>query len=382
MKNTGPETPDQTSPGAGANTAVEAELVAMLYVSLAPVVFITLAGTLVYAAMAFWENDYVFGLFSAAIFITGLYRIINIHAYRRTMDAGSTRRWEKLHAAGSLGFALVIGLSGAHSFWHDDAQVHTFAIALLYGYCTGVITRIFSRPWIAIPTLLLAVMPYVVALAVSGSPLYQGLGLFTLLMSLTGIEIIKTSHRMTLDLIRTRHRLASLASKDGLTGLANRMQFEHDLNQILADETHDNERNIALYFIDLDHFKQANDTFGHPVGDGILKEVGRRLKFLLPAHAFAARFGGDEFVIVQAQAMNKAAAEKFGLDIVEALSRPYHVLDVDVSIGASVGIAVFDRPGAHSVPEMMETADRALYAAKRKGRGTVELNWPEYTRAA
>lgn len=352
---------------------IDADIIALLYVSAAPVMFIASLSSLSYVLIGLAYDRPLFVWLGGALMAIGLLRGATILAYRRNTAACSLWQWELLHAAGSLAFALAIGVSGVYDIIDAPAETLVFAVALLFGYNIGVISRLAARLWIAVASLALSALPYIVTLFLQSTMIGHLLGLFILLMALSGLEIVRTSHRLTLEVIDTRARLASLAHTDPLTGLANRFQFDEALRDLLMNRPVTDENRIALHFIDLDHFKTANDTFGHTVGDAVLAEVGKRLTEILPQNAFAARLGGDEFVVVQAQLPHANDAEQFGNRIVSALTAPYQILNNQVIIGASVGISVFNASEA-SASQMIAAADRALYKAKRKGRGLVELS--------
>jgi diguanylate cyclase (GGDEF)-like protein len=130
---------------------------------------------------------------------------------------------------------------------------------------------------------------------------------------------------------------------------------------------------VAVHFIDLDHFKAANDTYGHAVGDAILVEVAQRLNELLPSDGIAARRGGDEFLVIQPNLAASLDAVRLAKRITASLSQPYTIMDVEVTIGASVGVAATDN--TQETPQrLIVAADHALYEAKRKGRGIVEFS--------
>jgi diguanylate cyclase (GGDEF)-like protein len=133
---------------------------------------------------------------------------------------------------------------------------------------------------------------------------------------------------------------------------------------------------VATHILDLDHFKNVNDTLGHPVGDRLLCEVAERLRTLVRESDTIARMGGDEFAIIQAPLVSVSDAIALGARIIEAVSRPYDIDGQQVVVGASVGIAL--SAGAAASPErLMRNADLALYQAKGAGRGTYRVFEPQ-----
>jgi diguanylate cyclase (GGDEF)-like protein len=162
-------------------------------------------------------------------------------------------------------------------------------------------------------------------------------------------------------------RISHLARYDELTALPNRVNFRDEIERLLAF-SNSAERLSALLFVDLDQFKQVNDTLGHPCGDQLLCAVADRLRAMLRPEDFVARFGGDEFVVFQQNIKSAEEAATLARRIVEHLSERYQVDNHLVEIGASVGIAMAS-PDI-SADTLLKNADMALYRAKADGRGT------------
>jgi diguanylate cyclase (GGDEF)-like protein len=163
-------------------------------------------------------------------------------------------------------------------------------------------------------------------------------------------------------------RITHLARYDELTGLPNRVNFRDEIERLLA-VPHDAEQLSALLFVDLDQFKQVNDTLGHPCGDQLLCAVADRLRAMLRPEDFVARFGGDEFVVFQQNIKSAEDSAVLARRIVDHLSERYKIDNHLVEIGASVGIAMTS-PAGVSADTLLKNADMALYRAKADGRGT------------
>jgi diguanylate cyclase (GGDEF)-like protein len=163
-------------------------------------------------------------------------------------------------------------------------------------------------------------------------------------------------------------RISHLARYDELTALPNRVNFRDEIERLLA-VPHDSEQLSALLFVDLDQFKQVNDTLGHPCGDRLLCAVADRLRTMLRPEDFVARFGGDEFVVFQQNIKSNEDAAGLARRIVDHLSERYQIDNHLVEIGASVGIAMTS-PAGISADTLLKNADMALYRAKADGRGT------------
>src|SRR6516225_6263142 len=162
-------------------------------------------------------------------------------------------------------------------------------------------------------------------------------------------------------------RISHLARYDELTGLPNRVNFRDEIERLLK-MPQDAGHFSALLFVDLDQFKQVNDTLGHPCGDQLLCAVADRLRAMLRPQDFVARFGGDEFVVFQQNINANEEAAILARRIVDQLSERYKIDNHLVEIGASVGIAM-TAPGV-SADTLLKNADMALYRAKADGRGT------------
>jgi diguanylate cyclase (GGDEF)-like protein len=154
---------------------------------------------------------------------------------------------------------------------------------------------------------------------------------------------------------------------DPLTRLPNRnFLFEH-LQKLLATHRRENNR-FALLFVDLDRFKQVNDTLGHDVGDQVLLTVGERLKSRLRESDILARLGGDEFTIVLPHLRDQMDASMVAKTLVNNLKEPFSVAGYDIHIGASVGISIYPDNG-EDANTLLKNADIAMYQAKDMGRG-------------
>ncbi|MFD1987831.1 putative bifunctional diguanylate cyclase/phosphodiesterase [Mesorhizobium newzealandense] len=160
-------------------------------------------------------------------------------------------------------------------------------------------------------------------------------------------------------------RMTHLAHHDTLTGLPNRSMFRERLDHALEDAT---EAPLAIFSLDLDRFKAVNDTWGHPAGDWLLKSVAERLQRCVRNETdVVARFGGDEFVIIQFHFKGLAEVEKLAKRIVEVIAKPFRDKNREMHVGISLGIAVFPDDG-RDADMLLKNADTALYRAKSEGR--------------
>jgi diguanylate cyclase (GGDEF)-like protein len=167
---------------------------------------------------------------------------------------------------------------------------------------------------------------------------------------------------------RVEARIDFMAHHDALTSLPNRLLF-HERLQEAVERRRQTGDGLALLCLDLDHFKNVNDTLGHPSGDVLLESVAQRLLQCVREDDIVARLGGDEFAILQSRADQPEAAEAMARRIVEVLRDPYDVEGQRAIVGVSVGIAIADSE-ATSADMLLKNADMALYRAKADGRGT------------
>jgi diguanylate cyclase (GGDEF)-like protein/PAS domain S-box-containing protein len=174
---------------------------------------------------------------------------------------------------------------------------------------------------------------------------------------------------------RTQEHVSRLAHFDSLTGLSNRFFMSQSLEKILVAPQLQ-QRTCAVFLIDLDRFKQVNDTLGHPAGDQLLKQVAQRLDRGIGSAGRVGRLGGDEFKIIFPGRTDRKLLAQIAAHLIESLSQPY-TLDLGrVMIGASVGIAIAPEDGVTS-EALIRNADLALYAAKDAGRGRYHFYAPD-----
>jgi diguanylate cyclase (GGDEF)-like protein/PAS domain S-box-containing protein len=170
-------------------------------------------------------------------------------------------------------------------------------------------------------------------------------------------------------------KISHMARYDALTGLPNRTYFRDQLDKALGPTRHSG-KSCAVLFIDLDQFKQVNDTLGHPCGDQLLCAVADRLRKIVRDTDVVARFGGDEFVVFQSPIKHPKEASSLAKNIVKWLEEPYDIEGHNVVIGASIGIAITPHE-AISADHLLKNADMALYRAKSDGRGTWRFFEPD-----
>ena len=176
--------------------------------------------------------------------------------------------------------------------------------------------------------------------------------------------------RMIEDLLLAQAELEQ-AKHDVLTGLPNRAMF-HELLAKHCNANHEPQKLLALMLIDLDRFKQINDTMGHDAGDELLQQVSERLKACVGDSSVVARLGGDEFTAVFPKIPSCKIAQNIGENIVKELARPFALRAGEAHISASIGLTFFPKE-ADTPISLLKNADIAMYKAKETGRNHCQL---------
>lgn len=199
--------------------------------------------------------------------------------------------------------------------------------------------------------------------------LYSVIG--ALVVAIMTAVSVKIAHRITSELASSKEEASRLALHDTLTELPNRSLLANHLADALV-RADDQGGMVAVLCLDLDRFKQVNDTLGHTVGDALLRAVATRLHTYLQEDDIVARLGGDEFAIVLSPLNRVEQAGSLAQNVIDALSKPYELLGHQVTIGASVGIALAPND-TKDAGELLKMADIALYRAKSDGRGVFRV---------
>jgi len=167
---------------------------------------------------------------------------------------------------------------------------------------------------------------------------------------------------------RTEREIQYLAFHDPLTGLPNRVLFAEELSQTLARLRSRGER-FALHLMDVDHFKDVNDSLGHPIGDQLLCSIANRVTEVIRGADIFARLGGDEFGVIQTAIHSPADASLLAGRIIESMGADFNVEGISVRSNTSIGIVVVDDAAGIDAADLLSRADVALYKAKEAGRG-------------
>ncbi|MEO5758699.1 MAG: EAL domain-containing protein [Mesorhizobium sp.] len=183
--------------------------------------------------------------------------------------------------------------------------------------------------------------------------------------------LLRRLRRASLALQTSQAEAQYLAFHDTLTGLPNRALFEDRLRRALLAAGHDSAR-MALLYLDIDRFKHINDTLGHPAGDELVRQTAARLKRAIREIDTVARLGGDEFAIILIDIRDARAAEDASEKLLERIREPFKLMDDQVFVSASIGIALATGPETDA-DDLLRKADIALYEAKKNGRGRYEV---------
>jgi diguanylate cyclase (GGDEF)-like protein len=199
----------------------------------------------------------------------------------------------------------------------------------------------------------------------------RGQGLFENTVVPFGSNLVFTTYRDVSEAEQEHSRLLWLSEHDFLTGMPNRSKLQESMNACVSSIARSGNL-MAFVFIDIDHFKNVNDSYGHDVGDFLLVNFVKRVRNSLPERALVARIAGDEFAILLEQVKSESQLRELMDEVFAAMKRPFVRGEIEMAITCSAGCVVSD--GSEQVDEIMRIADKAMYEAKNQGRAryTVE----------
>jgi diguanylate cyclase (GGDEF)-like protein len=345
-------------------------LVAALAASLVPTTIMTATifgvGLFAYAA----TGSSLIGAATTMGAIASAAKILVLIAHTRrnargTVDVQETRRWEVRHGLITLGMATSVGALASLIFVVADLSIQTLATGLVFGYCSGIVSRVSLRPRIAAAALTATSLPIIVAAAWTGDAPHRIMALMFGMFYLGALDSAAFTYRAAAGQICQRLDMATLARRDPLTGLFNRLGLREAFRLLPgADRT----LATAVHCLDLDGFKAVNDHLGHAAGDTLLRALAARLGRCLTDADVAARIGGDEFVVVQSNVRQQGDAHALARHIARAIGEPFDVGGDVAMVGVSLGYAIRTAASAE-LDEMLAAADAACYRVKRQGGG-------------
>lgn len=241
---------------------------------------------------------------------------------------------------------------GLAADWSEKSQLRDIVSKQASTYISGYVERAFTGEQVNFEVNILHF-----SLLVHLSPLFEGEKV---------AEVIGTATDIT-ERKETERQVQKMAHYDDLTGLANRRQFQKKLDEALSSSSRYNQ-SFALMFLDLDRFKNVNDTLGHNTGDLLLSKVAARLQSCIRGTDTAARLGGDEYAILL-PAISRESAQRIAERIQEELSHCFLIENLDIFISTSIGISMFPEDGLDA-ETLIRTADAAMYFAKESGKNT------------
>ncbi|MDX3900321.1 MAG: EAL domain-containing protein [Sphingobium sp.] len=355
---------------------VEESLVKSLYASPASLLIGALAGGALGSVVAYTAHRPAIFVIATLICLVGTIRSLSaIYFQRQVARRGEVvqRIWGAAYELGAWSYAALLGLLAfATLTLTDQASLHILSVSLASAYSGGIAGRNAGRVKIAIGQTCLALLPTSLGLAVAGGVGYWVLALMLFMMIFAMAEITTTTHRIVLQALQGRLEKTQLAAKferlarfDSLTGVENRMAMQMRLREMF-ERRDSQDAAMAVLWMDMDRFKEINDTLGHIIGDQLLCQVAERLTQAVDGRGHVARFGGDEFIIICPEA-DRGTATAIAHDVMAQFAYDFMVGGYHLAVTASMGVSVAPEDG-QDADELLQHADMALYQAKHQGR--------------
>lgn len=297
-----------------------------------------------------------------------------------TISVRRAKAWELGYWVGSIAMACVIAsLEIVAVIGGADTGTQLLCLGLAMATCGGQCSiRISCRPWIPITTGTIVLGGFSGACLSTPDNMHWIVGMLLILYWLSFVEACSQSGRTIIALRLSELKISKAAHTDDLTGLMNRRAFRDNFESIAQRKRPSS--NYALLALDLDGFKHVNDSYGHPVGDHLLKLVSHRLHACHARTDSLARLGGDEFSILIPEFDTIDRVRELAEAVIEAVSKPYDISGLTIKIGVSIGIA--HSTSSCDFEQLTSLADQALYQAKRGGRGRFEIRQWNHRKAA
>ncbi len=351
---------------------VRRKLVRSLYTQPSSLAIGALCGTAATGAVAWYSGNILIIIAAVLLTAVGILRIATASRLSPDSEKRDAKHLEMLYEAGAFTYAFLVGTIAAISVGsHLETSLQLLMVSYAIAYGTGTSARNAGRPIIALGQLFLSLAPVIIICAIQGTLVHGIIAVTTALLlpamasiTFNMFDVLRESVASAETSQKMADKMRDLARTDVVTGLSNRAGLNHEMVEKLMT-MRDHEK-LALFWLDLDKFKEVNDTLGHPVGDRVLTEVARRLRDTAPDSATVARFGGDEFIVVS-EVSSRTESERLAQNLLDEISRPFRIDGERLEIGTSMGIALMPDDGA-DLDTVMQSADLALYHAKVNGR--------------
>jgi len=297
-------------------------------------------------------------------------RVGVVWGFQQQSKMGQTRHyllWSSAFSMVTVAFCSMMALVTVYNFRMHDGAIQMLCVIGTFTLCSGISSRLGMQPKVSQACIVMMQGALAYSLLSAPHPILRLTTVLSVVTAFTYCMSIHNQYCVIDEQVRTRRRLKMLANHDALTGVPNRHLFDTTFEKMCAERSP-----FTLWMLDLDGFKAVNDTWGHAVGDELLKQVARRLERTVRTGDLLARVGGDEFVILQPDTYLREITERMAERITAEIAIPYVVDGHRIEIYVSMGIKLAAE-GARSPHAALREADRALYRVKDIGRGGFEM---------
>jgi diguanylate cyclase (GGDEF)-like protein len=355
---------------------IQIDLTLRIFSKLLPMVIVgSLSMVAITALMAYDLRDRGVWVFTWVMLLASVMRIVPVVAFYRRQGIELTQsraaQWRAHFTWTILVYCCCFAAETIYAYLYCNYAARMLCTMGVFSLCAMFGSRPGPQPWVGKSCTLIMLSALALGILHQGGILFPAGIILICAFAWVQCDSIQTRFEAMVDQMRTRRKMQLLAEQDTLTGLASRYQFEQRLAQVCRQQTQ-----VALLFIDLDRFKSVNDTFGHAVGDQLLRQVARRISSSVRISDVVARLGGDEFAIMQSPAPSEQTIQVLAQRINNNLAAPFEIDGHSIAIEASIGIHL-TQPGTGDDPaKLLNSADRALYGVKRAGGGTFSFFGP------
>lgn len=326
------------------------------------------------------KNNFLLWNWTAFFVLVTLVRLFAAAIYKTVKHPENhLALWRNTYIVGSLLGGITWGLAALFLLPPASDIQQTLLILMIAGVTAGAVPLSAAIPAAAIAFLLSSLVPLIVSIAFLNNPAFLLFDaaillylVYTVVLTIKTYKLIKSSivlqfenNELLNKLELTNIKLEYAATHDPLTSVANRTLFKATFEKAIENAKTNNQL-LALFYIDLDHFKLANDTFGHQAGDHVLKVLFERLTQYLRKKDIIGRLGGDELAILIENVDSKKEIKAIAKRVCQLMDYPIQLGNLTLNISASMGISIFPTDGQD--PEtLMRAADKGMYFAKERG---------------